>query len=71
MNNESFTLKYHGTYLKWLSDEIIIGVLEMLHMQKTNGFHLLLTGLCFKEVKSFVPFPRRDSKRKNTLTMSS
>ncbi|XP_004070274.1 mitogen-activated protein kinase 13 [Oryzias latipes] len=27
--------------------------------------------LCFKEVKSFVPFPRRDSKRKNTLTMSS
>uniref|UniRef100_A0A672JDC9 mitogen-activated protein kinase n=1 Tax=Salarias fasciatus TaxID=181472 RepID=A0A672JDC9_SALFA len=26
--------------------------------------------LCFKEVKSFVPFPRRDSKRKNTLTMS-
>uniref|UniRef100_A0A8D3BLU9 mitogen-activated protein kinase n=1 Tax=Scophthalmus maximus TaxID=52904 RepID=A0A8D3BLU9_SCOMX len=27
--------------------------------------------LCFKEVKSFVPFPRRDSKRRNTLTMSS
>uniref|UniRef100_A0A8C4H6X9 mitogen-activated protein kinase n=1 Tax=Dicentrarchus labrax TaxID=13489 RepID=A0A8C4H6X9_DICLA len=26
--------------------------------------------LCFREVKSFVPFPRRDSKRKNTLTMS-
>uniref|UniRef100_A0A7N8WP26 mitogen-activated protein kinase n=1 Tax=Mastacembelus armatus TaxID=205130 RepID=A0A7N8WP26_9TELE len=26
--------------------------------------------LCFSEVKSFVPFPRRDSKRKNTLTMS-
>uniref|UniRef100_A0A3Q2QLT2 mitogen-activated protein kinase n=1 Tax=Fundulus heteroclitus TaxID=8078 RepID=A0A3Q2QLT2_FUNHE len=26
--------------------------------------------LCYKEVKSFVPFPRRDSKRKNTLTMS-
>lgn len=26
--------------------------------------------LCFKEVRSFVPFPRRDSKRKNTLTMS-
>uniref|UniRef100_A0A8C6MEN1 mitogen-activated protein kinase n=1 Tax=Nothobranchius furzeri TaxID=105023 RepID=A0A8C6MEN1_NOTFU len=26
--------------------------------------------LCFKEVKSFVPFPRRDSKRKNTLTMT-
>ncbi|KAG9332723.1 hypothetical protein JZ751_014822 [Albula glossodonta] len=24
----------------------------------------------FKEVKSFVPFPRRDSKRRNTLTMS-
>ena len=31
---------------------------------------ILPTGLCFKEVKSFVPFPRRDSKRKNTLTMS-
>ena len=31
---------------------------------------LLSTGLCFKEVKSFVPIPRRDSKRKNTLTMS-
>lgn len=28
-----------------------------------------LTGLSFKEVKSFVPFPRRDSKRRNTLTM--
>uniref|UniRef100_A0A8C5H798 mitogen-activated protein kinase n=1 Tax=Gouania willdenowi TaxID=441366 RepID=A0A8C5H798_GOUWI len=26
--------------------------------------------LCYKEVDSFVPFPRRDSKRKNTLTMS-
>ncbi|KAK0146280.1 Mitogen-activated protein kinase 13 [Merluccius polli] len=26
--------------------------------------------LCFREVKSFVPFPRRDSKRRNTLTMS-
>ncbi|XP_028850801.1 mitogen-activated protein kinase 13 isoform X3 [Denticeps clupeoides] len=26
--------------------------------------------LSFKEVKSFVPFPRRDSKRRNTLTMS-
>uniref|UniRef100_A0A3Q2FCI4 mitogen-activated protein kinase n=1 Tax=Cyprinodon variegatus TaxID=28743 RepID=A0A3Q2FCI4_CYPVA len=26
--------------------------------------------LCYKEVKSFVPFPRRDSKRKNTFTMS-
>ncbi|KAL3063788.1 hypothetical protein OYC64_000174 [Pagothenia borchgrevinki] len=26
--------------------------------------------LCFKEVRSFVPFPRRDSKRKNTLTMT-
>ncbi|XP_019728696.1 mitogen-activated protein kinase 13 [Hippocampus comes] len=26
--------------------------------------------LCFREVKSFVPFPRRDSKRKNTLTMT-
>uniref|UniRef100_A0A3B4X935 mitogen-activated protein kinase n=1 Tax=Seriola lalandi dorsalis TaxID=1841481 RepID=A0A3B4X935_SERLL len=26
--------------------------------------------LCFKEVRDFVPFPRRDSKRKNTLTMS-
>uniref|UniRef100_A0A8C6SYU7 mitogen-activated protein kinase n=1 Tax=Neogobius melanostomus TaxID=47308 RepID=A0A8C6SYU7_9GOBI len=26
--------------------------------------------LCFKEVKNFVPFPRRDSKRKNTLTIS-
>uniref|UniRef100_A0A3B3YU41 mitogen-activated protein kinase n=1 Tax=Poecilia mexicana TaxID=48701 RepID=A0A3B3YU41_9TELE len=26
--------------------------------------------LCYKEVNSFVPFPRRDSKRKNTLTMS-
>ncbi|XP_023687091.2 mitogen-activated protein kinase 13 [Paramormyrops kingsleyae] len=25
--------------------------------------------LSFKEVKSFVPFPRRDSKRRNTLTM--
>lgn len=33
-------------------------------------FPILPTGLCFKEVKSFVPFPRRDSKRKNTLTMS-
>uniref|UniRef100_A0A8C2FBB0 mitogen-activated protein kinase n=1 Tax=Cyprinus carpio TaxID=7962 RepID=A0A8C2FBB0_CYPCA len=26
--------------------------------------------LSFKEVRSFVPFPRRDSKRRNTLTMS-
>ncbi|CAB1336905.1 unnamed protein product [Coregonus sp. 'balchen'] len=26
--------------------------------------------LSFKEVKSFVPFPRRDSKRRNTLTIS-
>lgn len=26
--------------------------------------------LSFKEVKNFVPFPRRDSKRRNTLTMS-
>ncbi|XP_006628561.1 mitogen-activated protein kinase 13 [Lepisosteus oculatus] len=26
--------------------------------------------LSFKEVKSFVPFPRRDSKRRSTLTMS-
>ncbi|KAK1801067.1 hypothetical protein P4O66_022770 [Electrophorus voltai] len=26
--------------------------------------------LSFKEVKSFVPFPRRDSRRRNTLTMS-
>uniref|UniRef100_A0AAY5KEQ7 mitogen-activated protein kinase n=1 Tax=Esox lucius TaxID=8010 RepID=A0AAY5KEQ7_ESOLU len=26
--------------------------------------------LTFKEVKSFVPFPRRDSKRRNTLTIS-
>ncbi|CAL8259963.1 unnamed protein product [Gadus morhua 'NCC'] len=26
--------------------------------------------LCFKEVRSFVPFPRRDSKRRNTLTMT-
>uniref|UniRef100_A0A8C2XNI1 Mitogen-activated protein kinase 13 n=1 Tax=Cyclopterus lumpus TaxID=8103 RepID=A0A8C2XNI1_CYCLU len=25
--------------------------------------------LCFREVRSFVPFPRRDSKRKNSLTM--
>ncbi|KAG7226874.1 hypothetical protein INR49_022169 [Caranx melampygus] len=25
--------------------------------------------LCFKELKDFVPFPRRDSKRKNTLTI--
>ncbi|ROI46613.1 Mitogen-activated protein kinase 13 [Anabarilius grahami] len=25
--------------------------------------------LSFKEVRSFVPFPRRDSKRRNTLTM--
>ncbi|KPP69754.1 hypothetical protein Z043_111468 [Scleropages formosus] len=31
---------------------------------------LLLPRLSFKEVKSFVPFPRRDSKRRNTLTMS-
>lgn len=29
------------------------------------------TGLCFREVKSFVPFPRRDSKRKNILTMTA
>lgn len=34
------------------------------------SFVFCTTGLCFKEVKSFVPFPRRDSKRKNTLTMS-
>lgn len=27
--------------------------------------------LSFKEVMSFVPFPRRDSKRRNTLTMWS
>ncbi|XP_051964185.1 mitogen-activated protein kinase 13-like isoform X1 [Xyrauchen texanus] len=26
--------------------------------------------LSFKEVRTFVPFPRRDSKRRNTLTMS-
>ncbi|XP_065126458.1 mitogen-activated protein kinase 13 isoform X1 [Paramisgurnus dabryanus] len=26
--------------------------------------------LSFKEVRSFVPFPRRDSKRRNTLTMT-
>ncbi|KAG7274326.1 hypothetical protein CRUP_013044 [Coryphaenoides rupestris] len=26
--------------------------------------------LCFREVRSFVPFPRRDSKRRNALTMS-
>lgn len=31
---------------------------------------IVSAGLCFREVKSFVPFPRRDSKRKNTLTMS-
>uniref|UniRef100_A0A3B5BAT4 mitogen-activated protein kinase n=1 Tax=Stegastes partitus TaxID=144197 RepID=A0A3B5BAT4_9TELE len=35
-----------------------------------NTAPLSCPGLCFREVKSFVPFPRRDSKRKNTLTMS-
>lgn len=30
---------------------------------------LLPKGLCFREVRRFVPFPRRDSKRKNDLTM--
>uniref|UniRef100_A0A3B5L6F1 mitogen-activated protein kinase n=1 Tax=Xiphophorus couchianus TaxID=32473 RepID=A0A3B5L6F1_9TELE len=38
--------------------------------RKPNRPPFSLTGLCYKEVNSFVPFPRRDSKRKNTLTMS-
>lgn len=42
----------------------------MLYLQPTMTSLTVLAGLCFREVKSFVPFPRRDSKRKNTLTMS-
>lgn len=42
----------------------------MLYPQSTMTSLAVLAGLCFREVKSFVPFPRRDSKRKNTLTMS-
>lgn len=41
-----------------------------MYSQRPHCCFSFLTGLCFKEVKSFVPFPRRDSKRKNTLTMS-
>ncbi|XP_008300626.1 mitogen-activated protein kinase 13-like [Stegastes partitus] len=43
----------------------------LFHLEvQSNTAPLSCPGLCFREVKSFVPFPRRDSKRKNTLTMS-